>query len=359
GILKAGAAYLPLDPGYPRERITFMVEDSRTPVVITREGHLEALASESAERPGVAVAPADLAYVIYTSGSTGRPKGAMNTHAAIRSRLLWMQDAFGLTADDRVLQKTPFSFDVSVWEFFWPLLAGARLVVARPGGHQDPGYLAEVIEREGITTLHFVPSMLQAFVSDAPAERCASLRRVICSGEALPFDLTERFFARFGAQLHNLYGPTEAAVDVTWWPCARGDVRGLVPIGRAIANTRLYVVDRELRPVPVGVAGELWLGGVQLARGYLGRAELTAGKLVPDPFRGEPGERSYRTGDLVRWLADGTVEYLGGIDHQVKVRGFRIELEEIEAALAAHPGVRQAVVVVRDDAGHQRLVAYV
>ncbi|HYO14148.1 MAG TPA: amino acid adenylation domain-containing protein, partial [Thermoanaerobaculia bacterium] len=304
-----------------------------------------------------AVDPDNLAYVIYTSGSTGKPKGAMNTHRGIVNRLLWMQERYGLTADDRVLQKTPFSFDVSVWELFWPLLVGARLVVARPGGHQDPAYLVETIRREGITTLHFVPSMLQVFLEAPGVEECRSVKRVIASGEALPPELEQRFFARLGsmdAGLFNLYGPTEAAVDVTHWDCSPGAGRTTVPIGRPVANTAIHLVGRYGEPVPVGVAGELLIGGVQVARGYLGRPELTAERFVPDPFGGI-GARAYRTGDLARRRPDGAIEYLGRLDHQVKIRGFRIELGEIEAALAAHPAVREAVVQALD----QRLVAWV
>jgi acyl-coenzyme A synthetase/AMP-(fatty) acid ligase/acyl carrier protein len=298
-----------------------------------------------------------LAYVIYTSGSTGRPKGAMNTHAAIVNRLLWMQEEYGLRADDAVLQKTPFGFDVSVWELFWPLIAGARLVVARPEGHRDPAYIAELVEREGVTTLHFVPPMLAAFLDAGGQARAGSLRRVVCSGEALPFELQERFFAALpGVELHNLYGPTEAAVDVTYRACRPGEP---VTIGAPVANTRIHLLDRRMEPVPAGVPGELHIAGVQVGRGYLGRPELTAERFVPDPLSPEPGARMYRTGDLARWRADGQVEYLGRIDQQVKVRGFRVEPGEVEAALLAHPSVRGAVVVAREDApGDRRLVAY-
>ncbi|MFP2934544.1 AMP-binding protein, partial [Pyxidicoccus sp. 3LG] len=256
----------------------------------------------------------------------------------------------------------PFSFDVSVWEFFWPLMTGARLVVARPGGHQDPAYLAGVIASQCITTLHFVPSMLRAFLEEPGLEdACASVRRIICSGEALPAELARQCLERLpGAGLHNLYGPTEAAVDVTAWTCQPGDARSSVPIGRPIANTRIHLLDAALRPVPPGVPGELFIAGVQVGRGYLARPELTAERFVPDPLSPEPGARMYRTGDLARWLPDGTVDYLGRLDFQVKVRGLRIELGEIEAALAAQPSVKEAVVVAREDVpGHQRLVAYV
>jgi amino acid adenylation domain-containing protein len=372
GIQKSGGAYVPLDPAYPRDRLVDMSDDSAVGIVLTQERFAAGLADravrtlrldadwseverESTETPTTGVTPDHLAYMIYTSGSTGRPKGACNTHRAIVNRLLWMQDAYRLTAADTVLQKTPFSFDVSVWEFFWPLLAGARLLVARPGGHQDAAYLAEIVAREKITTMHFVPSMLQVFVEEPGLAWCDSLRQVFCSGEALPFELQERFFARHPAELHNLYGPTEAAVDVTFWECERGSTRRIVPIGRPIARTQMLVLDRRNQPVPVGVAGELHIGGIGLARGYHRRPDLTAEKFVPDPF-GAPGTRVYRTGDLARWLPDGAIEYLGRLDHQVKLRGFRIELGEIESAIAAQSGVRETVVVVREDRPGERLL---
>src|SRR6185503_5975636 len=297
---------------------------------------------------------------IYTSGSTGRPKGAMNTHRGIVNRLFWMQEAFGLTPEDRVVQKTPFSFDVAGWEFFWPLLFGAQLVIAEPGGHRDSGYLAQLIVERGITTIHFVPSMLQLFLEDPGAAGCASLRRVICSGEALPKAVQDRFFSRLDAELHNLYGPTEAAIDVTWWACQPHSTLSFVPIGKPVSNTQMYVVDERLQPVPVGTAGELIIGGVQVGRGYLNRPELTAERFVEDHLSGRPGARLYRTGDLARYLPDSNIEFLGRSDFQVKIRGFRVELGEIEAALEAIPGVRQAVVMARDRAGGDKdLVAYV
>ncbi|XXF81242.1 amino acid adenylation domain-containing protein [Myxococcaceae bacterium GXIMD 01537] len=377
GVLKAGAAYVPLDPSYPRERLALMLQDARVPVLLTHDGlrgllprtparivcldtERVAIAAHPPERPGISFAPDNLAYVIFTSGSTGRPKGGMNTHRGICNRLLWMQEAYGLDASDRVLQKTPFGFDVSVWEFFWPLMTGARLVLAKPGGHQDAAYLAELIASEGITTLHFVPSMLQAFLEVPEVSRCTTLRRVISSGEALPHALMERCLSRLAlpAGLHNLYGPTEAAVDVTAWECKPGD-GPLVPIGKPIANLKLHVLDAHLQPVPVGIAGELFIGGVGLGRGYLGRPGLTAERFIPDPF-GPPGSRLYRTGDLARYLPDGALDFLGRLDRQVKLRGLRIELGEIEAELARHPRVREAVVEAREDVpGEKRLVAYV
>ncbi|HVR07333.1 MAG TPA: amino acid adenylation domain-containing protein, partial [Thermoanaerobaculia bacterium] len=403
GVLAAGGAYVPLDPDHPRERLETMIADARPRVLLIQErlrelvpapagvevvaldgvagpvGAAGAAAGTGAAEPAGSAGPVgeagpaawarvwdeSAAYVIYTSGSTGRPKGAVNTHGAVRNRLLWMQAAYGLGAGDVVAQKTPFGFDVSVWEFLWPLMTGARLVMARPGGHQDPAYLRRLIVSEGVTTLHFVPAMLQAFVAQEGLAECRSLRRVVASGEALPGELARRFAARLpGVELHNLYGPTEAAIDVSSWRCEAESEREPVPpvpIGRPIGNLRLRVLDRELRPVGVGVVGELYIGGAGLARGYWQRAELTAERFVPEALGEERGGRLYRTGDLARWRVGGELEYLGRVDFQVKVRGVRIELGEIEAALAAHAGVREAVVAARPGpaGGDLRLVAYV
>jgi amino acid adenylation domain-containing protein len=376
--LKAGSAYVPIDPEYPADRVEFMLADTDAPILLTQSalvdrfagsratvvavdgpsGHHDAVAA--AGTPRGAAGLDDLAYVIYTSGSTGQPKGAMNTHRAISNRIEWMQDAFRLTPDDRVLQKTPFSFDVSVWEFFWPLRFGAELVIAEPGGHRDSSYLSQVISERGITTIHFVPSMLQLFLEDPRAGECVTLRRVICSGEALPKAVQDRFFRRLDAELHNLYGPTEAAVDVTWWACDPSSDLSFVPIGKPIANTQIHILDEAMAAVPVGTAGELYIGGVQVGRGYLNRAELTAERFVPDPFSTTPGARLYRTGDLSRWMPDGNVEFLGRADFQVKIRGFRVELGEIEAALEGIEGIRQAIVAARErSSGDLELVAYV
>nr|WP_227470626.1 non-ribosomal peptide synthetase [Massilia sp. YMA4] len=371
-VVKAGGAYVPLDPSYPDERLAHMLRDSAPLVLLTQETLADRLAAprlvldtaatqallaahEDTNLDPAGLAADHLAYVIYTSGSTGQPKGVMNSHRGIVNRLQWMQQAYALGPRDVVLQKTPFGFDVSVWEFFWPLMTGAQLVLARPEGHKDPHYLGQVIEAAGVTTLHFVPSMLQVFLSQPDAvARCASVRQVMCSGEALPAALVHGVRAQLPqAQLHNLYGPTEAAVDVTAWTCT-GEEGTAVPIGRPIANTRMYVLDTHGRPAPLGVAGELYIGGVQVARGYLNLPELSEERFLADPF--VAGGRMYRTGDLGRWRPDGAIDYLGRNDFQVKLRGFRIELGEIEAQLLRQPGVREAVVLARPDGAG--LVAY-
>ncbi|MFJ4581858.1 amino acid adenylation domain-containing protein [Streptomyces echinatus] len=360
-VLKAGAAYLPVDPGYPAERIRYLLDDARPVLTLTEDHPLlgaEPAGDAAAAGPGACL-PEHPAYVIYTSGSTGAPKGVVVSHASIVNRLTWMQGRYRLDATDRVLQKTPAGFDVSVWEFFWPLLNGATLVVARPGGHQDPAYLADLMRAQRITTAHFVPSMLAVFAAEPAAARLPDLRRLISSGEALPAELAERVGATIGAGLHNLYGPTEAAVDVTAYECRNEPGAVSVPIGSPVWNTALYVLDSALRPVPPGVAGELYIAGAQLARGYLHRPALTAERFVACPFGGA-GERMYRTGDVAAWRADGQLEFLGRADDQVKVRGFRVEPAEIEAALARHEGVGRVVVVPRADAsGDTRLLAYV
>jgi len=378
GVLKAGGAYLPLDPGNPADRLSFMLDDAQVPILLTQsnlkqtlpeisaqiiclDDELETLSQFSSENIKCEVSGENLAYVIYTSGSTGTPKGAMNTHRGICNRLLWKQEAYQLTVDDKVLQKTPISFDVSVWEFFWTLLNGASLVIARPGGHQDSAYLAQIIFEQKITTLHFVPSMLQVFVEEQGIEeKCASLKRVFSSGEALTFDLQKRLFNRLNnIQLHNLYGPTEAAIDVTYWQCQRESLVNQIPIGKPIANTQVYILDLHLNPVPIGVPGELHIGGFGLARGYLNRPELTAEKFISNPFNKAPDARLYKTGDLAYYLPDGNIIYLNRIDNQVKLRGFRIELGEIESVILQHPEIRETAVIVREDQpGDKRLVAY-
>ena len=378
GILKSGGAYVPLDPTYPVERFAFMLEDAGVRILLTQEKLLALLvgqnmvkpdttllcldrdwiqlATQPVENPAKWAKPENLIYMIYTSGSTGRPKGALNNHAGLFNRIMWGQSAYPLTRADRILQKTPFSFDISSWEFFWPLMFGACLVVARPEGHKDPRYLVEIVQHQKITTIHFVPSMLYAFLDTPGVSACHSLKRVICSGEALSVELVNRLAAKLPVELHNLYGPTEASVEVSYWDYKPGDPLPGVPIGRPVANTQLYILDHYLQPVPVGVPGELHIGGVQVCRGYLHRPELTAEKFIPNPFG---AGRLYKTGDLTRFRADGNIEYLGRIDHQVKIRGFRIELGEIETALKQHPEVQDVVATARaEPGGSQRLVAY-
>ncbi|MEV6032879.1 amino acid adenylation domain-containing protein [Nonomuraea sp. NPDC052116] len=371
-VLKAGAAYLPLDPGDAPARLRHMLADGAASLTLTRADLADGLGGDpdgvlllddvaagpvaDGGRPGVAVPPGNAAYVLYTSGSTGVPKGAVNTHGALANRLRWAQAAYPLTAGDRVLQKTPIGFDVSVWELLLPLVTGATLVFARPGGHQDAAYLGEVIAGHRVTTCHFVPSMLQAFLDD-PDASLAGVRRVLCSGEELPAVLAKEFLDRFpGVALLNLYGPTEAAIDVTVHPVT-APVPSRVPIGVPVPGSTLYVLDDGYRPQPIGVPGQLFIGGAQLARGYHGRPALTAERFVPDPFA--PGQRMYATGDVARWRPDGTLQYLGRLDHQLKIRGNRVEPGEIEATLLTHDGVAAAVVVPRPDRhGGPFLVAY-
>ena len=380
--LKAGGAYVPLDPTYPRERLRWMLEDAQAMVLITdrvTSPHLPPLpaglqvidvehinlSQQPVSNPVRSTTPDNRIYVIYTSGSTGRPKGVINTHRGLMNRLHWMQDAYGLATGDRVLHKTPLSFDVSAWEVFWPLLNGASTVLCAPGRHGDSAYLVDVIIRQQIDTLHFVPAMLEAFLEAPGVANCDGLRRVICSGEALSPGLQQRFFETFNPNtvaLYNLYGPTEAAIDVTAWACqANADCsEAPVPIGYPIANTQIHLLDSQGRQVPIGIPGELHIGGAGLARGYLHRPDLTAAAFIPNPFGPPDAPRLYKTGDLARYRPDGAIAFLGRLDHQVKLHGFRIELGEIEACLARHPGVRQAVVSRREDPpGHPQLIAYV
>jgi amino acid adenylation domain-containing protein len=396
GVLKAGAAYLPVDPGYPQARIAYILADARPAALITTTGvqatpglaadpagpsagpgggparivmddpdtarqlarlpATDDLASHEQTRP---LRPAHPAYVSYTSGSTGKPKGVIVPHAGVVNRLAWMSGEYGLDAGDRVLHKAPFGFDAAVWELFWPLTSGAAVVIARPGGHGDPVYLAGLITAEQVTVAHFVPSMLRVFLAEPAAASCTGLRTVLCGGEELAVSLREQFGRLFKAALHNPYGPTETTVAVTAWDC-RGELTGsVVPIGHPGWNIRVFVLDDQLRLAPTGVAGELYAAGVQLARGYLERPGLTAGRFVACPFS-PAGERMYRTGDVVRWNSAGQLEFLGRADDQVKLRGFRIEPGEVEAALAAQPGVAAAAAVLREDRpGDKRLAGYI
>jgi len=387
-ILRLGAAYLPLDLSHPHDRLAAIlkaagpravlgVTSSRAlipaesvlcvdePVAQTPDA--DALVSEAPVTRALATgtpafaldaaAPDDPAYVIYTSGSTGAPKGVVVQHDAIVNRLLWMQAQYRFDTTTRCLQKTPATFDVSVWEFFLPLISGGVLVIAPPEAHKDPAWLADIIRRQQVDTVHFVPSMLSAFLAE-PTARHVPLKQVFCSGEALPAAVRDRFHQTLTATLHNLYGPTEAAVDVTYWDAGAQDKSVPVPIGLPVWNTGMYVLDDHLRPLPVGVPGHLYIAGRQLAQGYLGRDDLTQKRFVADPF-GAPGARMYATGDLARRRADGALVFLGRSDHQIKIRGLRIELEEIEAVLAHAPGVAQIAVIVRTDSpGQDRIVAY-
>jgi amino acid adenylation domain-containing protein len=378
GILKAGGAYVPLDPEYPQERLEFMLEDTQTPVLLTQEKLVNSLpahqaqlicldsewqliAQHSEENPVSEVTIDNLVYIIYTSGSTGKPKGVMVAHRGICNHLYWRQATFQLTERDKVLQTIPFSFDPSVWQLFWPLSFGGQLVMARPGGHQDPAYLVKVFTEQQITVSGLVPSIIQVLLEQEGIENCQSLRHVTSGGEALAIELGERFLNRLNLDniLINCYGPTEASIDVSTWICQRGTNYTIAPIGRPIANVQTYILDKNLQPVPVGQSGELHIGGIGLARGYLNRPELTAEKFILNPFSSAPNARLYKTGDLARYLSDGNIEFLGRIDHQVKIRGFRIELGEIEATLATHPALQQTLVMVREDVpGDKRLVAY-
>jgi amino acid adenylation domain-containing protein len=377
-VLKAGAAFLPLDPAYPQARLEYLVDDAGAGIMVTDTTQVctapparagmsvvclrrdqESIAAQDPQRIALPVTGNQLAYVIYTSGSTGSPKGAMNEHRAVVNRLLWMQQAFGLTPGEGVLHKTAIGFDVSVWEYLWPLVTGARCVVCKPGGHLDPRYLAGLITQAQVTTVHFVPAMLRSFLADPAAGRCGtSLRRIVCSGEELPAHVAAACRRLFpGTELFNLYGPAETAIDVTWHRYTGDEDK--VSIGRPIDGAHIYIVDAAGEPVPAGVPGELLIGGLPVGRGYWRRRALTASRFIPDPF-GPPGGRLYRTGDLACWRADGAIDFLGRIDRQVSLRGARIEPVEVESALASHPGVQSAVVTVRPGRdGSPALVAYV
>ena len=375
GVLKAGGAYVPLDPAYPKERLVFMLQDTQAPVLLTQarltqvmaesvahvvclDADWDAVAAHSGASPASGATARNLAYVIFTSGSTGQPKGVMVEHRALANHMHWVQSTFPMGESDRELQHTPLTFDVSVWEFFAPLLSGARLILARPDGQRDSAYLVEVIAQQRVTSIQVVPSLLRMLVEEPRLSACTSLRRVFCGGEALSLELAQRLFARLDVELYNLYGPTETCIDATCWRCDRG--QNTVLIGRPLANTQTYILDPHRQPVPIGVPGELYIGGEGLARGYLNRPDLTAERFVPNPFGGGACTRLYRTGDLARYRPDGNIEFLGRVDHQVKLRGFRVELGEIEAVLGQHPAVQETVVVVREDSpGDKRLAAYI
>ncbi len=376
GILKAGGAYIPLEPAYPQERLEHMIDDSKAGILLSEEYLLDYLPETvvkkvylgrdrdvisrcSTENISNLTNADNLAYIIYTSGSTGDPKGVAIEHKAVVNQLYWRQELLRLDNNDLVLQKTPYSFDVSVWELFMPLMFGSRLLIAKPEGHKDPAYLIKLIQEQEVTTLHFVPSMLQIFLESTGVEKCTSIKCVISSGEVLSFDLQNRFFSSLTAQLYNLYGPTEATVDASFWDCRKNLLQKIVPIGYPISNYKLYILDKHLQPVPIGVSGELFIGGVGLARGYINRTDLTAERFIDNPFFKNNNERLYKTGDMASYLPDGAIKFLGRTDYQVKLRGFRIELGEIEAVLVRYPGVEQVVVMAREDEpGNKLLVVY-
>lgn len=379
GVLKAGGAYVPLDPTYPSERLAFILNDTQVPVVLTQahiadrlpehsgkvvclDANWEEIAGNSTRNLPARAIATNLMYVIYTSGSTGRPKGVMISHVGIWNQLYWRQTTFPLTNADRVLQSISFSFDPSVWQIFWTLCFGAQLVLPSPSGHKDIAYLVQLIAQTQITVMALVPSLLRVMLEQKGFDGCNCLKHVFCGGEALSVELVDQFLTKFGAetQLHNVYGPTEASIDATYWTCQPNTGHRIAPIGRAIANAQIHILDDDLQPVAIGEAGELHISGAGLARGYLNRPDLTAEKFIPNPFSNEASARLYKTGDLARYLSDGMVEFLGRIDHQVKVRGFRIELGEIEAALSQHSQVAENVVIAHEQTpGSHRLIAYV
>ncbi len=375
--LKAGGAYVPLNTQDPVGRIAEIVEDCQPKVVLTQEHLLDQLEEVNAEVVtlpeygeidpegdasdlGINIEADSLAYMIYTSGSTGKPKGVIVEHGAIYNRVVWMHEEYGLTSQDRILQKTPYTFDVSVWEFLWSFSVGSTLVVAEPDGHMAIGYLYHLIKDQKVTHLHFVPSVLRLFMM-APALDQLPIKKLFCSGEALGFDVVQQFYDKSNniAEVHNLYGPTEAAVDVSYYHCPRNPERNYIPIGKPVSNTSLHILDELNQPVPIGVPGELYIGGVQLARGYWAREDLTEERFVENPVHGAPHKRLYKTGDLARYMPDGEIVYMGRNDFQVKINGVRIELGEIEAAIRSQSGVEDVVVVAEENAGNKVLTAYV
>jgi amino acid adenylation domain-containing protein len=377
-VLKCGAAFVPFETDHPSERLAHMLADIQPVVVLVDRGGMsrlsghdvETLPIDSAYLEGLdpATSPpeidddrAQVACVLHTSGSTGLPKGVLSTHRGIVNNLLTMQQLYALRPDDCTLQHTSLGFDAAAWEMFWPLMVGARIYVARPGGQRDADYLAETIREQRIATFCFAPAMLKVMLDVQAFTECTHIRRAMSIGEVLSPALQKKFFARLPhAQLHNLYGPSETSITVTAWTCQRDDKRRSVPIGRPTANAEVYILDAGLEPVPIGVPGEIYVGGISVSNGYYNRPELTAERFVAHPFRAGSGDRVYRSGDIARFDADGVIEYIGRRDHQLKIRGVRVELGEIEAALDRLPHVRESVVVARpDEDGEKRLIAYV
>jgi amino acid adenylation domain-containing protein len=364
GVLKAGGAYIPIDPDYPEERISYIMEDSKSKVLLDEAefSKYELSAHDHSNRnPEKTITSKNLAYVIYTSGSTGHPKGCMLEHGGIINRIDWMWKAYDYSREDVILQKTTYTFDVSVWELFMPLCWGARMVLCSKEDVYSPDRILKLISEYKVNCLHFVPSMLTTFITwldhhPGYEKELSSLRCIITSGEALSPQTVSDWYNKSDIVIHNLYGPTEASVDVTHYSTCPGDKQ--IPIGRPISNTSVYILDESSKLVPVGVTGELCISGICLSRGYLNKADLSSEKFVAHPFIS--GERMYKTGDLARWLSDGQIEYIGRKDDQVKIRGFRIELGEIENTLSSHESIRQAVVMVKQDrSGEKNLVAYV
>lgn len=374
GILKSGSAYLPIDPELPEERIKFIIEDSQVGIILTETDLLykipdekvkkidfsndyNKIKKESTEEPKTDVKTENMAYIIYTSGSTGKPKGVINEHRSICNRLSWMRKKCNLDCNDRIIQKTPYTFDVSIWEFILPIITGARLYIAKPGGHTDSKYILNFVYENKITVIHFVPSMLRIFLQEQNLDKCKYIKQFFCSGEALTTDLVNDFYSKVDAKLINLYGPTEAAIDVTCWECKPGDES--VPIGYPISNINVYVLDSNLKRVPIGVVGELYLSGIGVARGYLNREELTKKCFIPNPFNDKENDKLYKTGDLVKFNSDGSLEYIGRRDFQVKIRGIRVELGEVETAILKYPDIKEVVCIAqRDSSGSYRLIAY-
>ncbi len=377
--LKAGGAYLPIDPDYPADRIVFMLDDAGVKIVLTNSSTLGKINEPLSRISGLnsvivdedweqvsahtlsfpRIQSHDLAYVIYTSGSTGKPKGVLTEHYALANRLKWAQSHFHLQAEDIILQKTTICFDVSVWELLWPLMVGCTVMMAKPGGQKDPVYLQNVIDQQKVTTIHFVPSMLEMFLQEIETNSCQGLKRVLCSGEELTLKQANSFREKLPhVALHNLYGPTETAIDVTCYDVPEQTEK--IFIGKPIANTSLYILDEHMNPCETGITGELYIGGCQVARGYLNRPELNSYRFLLNPYTNSEHNRLYRTGDLARWHPSGNLEYLGRSDDQVKIRGFRIELGEIENVILQYDGVAQCVVVAKAAAdGMKKLVGYI
>ena len=373
GILKAGAAYLPIDTTTPDKRLRFIAEDASFKILLFNHDHIRQeyltdiecfhvnqieseVLKQQRSSTGVKIAPENLAYVIYTSGSTGEPKGVKMPHKGICNRLNWMNRDYPIKEIDTLIQKTPITFDVSLWELFWPLQVGAKLVIEIPDGHKDPDQLIKTIRKNKVSVIHFVPAMLDVFLATSNIENCDSIKRIFCSGEALTARTVKQTYAKLSSvDIYNLYGPTEAAVDVTSWHCAKNELDNAIPIGFPVANTKIHIVDKNLNLVPIGMKGELCIGGVQVADGYLNREALNREKFIDDIFSESVGGKLYKTGDIARYRSNGAIEYIGRVDNQIKLRGVRIELGEIENIIEKYSCVSQVVVIVNQN---ENLVAF-